>query len=278
MVRKSWSWIHRDTTKEKFKKAGKIALDVLLYTFIAVGLMCIVLTVVSKKDPDGTATVFGYQMRRIETPSMAENDEFDQTVGYDNVEIDDLPVNTMVFIEVVPTDAAEAKAWYDELEIYDVLTFKYVIAGKQIVITHRLIDKQPNPNGGWTLSLQGDNKAEDTMASIQTIDTSNPEATNYVIGKVTGDFYLLGLVITSLQKPIGLVLMIIIPCAIIVVIEAIRIYNVLNAEKKKKLEEQAKQQEEQAKQQRDEIEELKRKLAMLESNDVANNSDNKQED
>ena len=81
---------------------------------------------------------------------------------------------------------------------------------------------------------------------------------NYVIGRVTAKAFLPGLLLTLLKTPVGLVLMVIVPCAIIIILELIKIFSALNAEKKQKyLEETAKRESE--------LEELKRRLAELES-------------
>lgn len=52
-------------TKTKIKKIGKIALDILLYLFLAICVVTLVLTISSKKDIDGASELFGYQMRVI---------------------------------------------------------------------------------------------------------------------------------------------------------------------------------------------------------------------
>ena len=235
------------------KKVGKIAANILLYIFIAVCLFSVILTISSKKDEDGTATIFGMQMRSVLSPSMEECDATDVS-GY---EIKDIPTGSMVFIDVVPEDPDEAEKWYADLKIGDVLTFKYVYV-KQETITHRITGIRQNPNGGYTIRLEGDNKNSDSETLTQTIDTSEKNSPNYVIGKVTGQSYLLGMLVNTLKSPAGLIFIVIIPSLIIVILEILKIIKILGADKRKKDE------EEKARQQR-ELDELRQRLAELEA-------------
>lgn len=238
---------------KKIVRCLKIIGNILLYTFFAVCLAGIVLSVAAKKDEDGAATVFGYQMRFVRSDSM-EKSEYTDVSGFD---IGSIPVKSMLFIQTVPTDATKAEKWYEELQVGDVLTFRYVYTSA-VTITHRLVDKQPNENGGYTLLLEGDNKTGEYSVLQQTIDTSDEDSPNYVIGKVVGQSYPIGLLVYALKSPLGIVLIVIVPCTIVIAMEIARIVSALNAEKreKEKLEREAKE---------DEIEQLKRKLAALEN-------------
>ena len=104
------------------KKVGKVTINVLLYLFIALCIFGVVLTIISKKEPDGTATVLGKQMRVVLSSSMEECDETDVS----KFRIKDIPTGSMVFIDAVPKDEEEAEKWYSKLKIGDILTFKYV--------------------------------------------------------------------------------------------------------------------------------------------------------
>ncbi len=240
--------------KSLSKKILSIVLNVLLYTFIGVCALVLILTVVSKRSESGGVEIFGYQLMTVSTESMEKCDGTDVS-GYD---IGSIPQNSLIFVQTKPTDPAELEAWYESIEEGDVLTFRYQYA-RQVTITHRVIGKIDNPSGGYTLTLQGDNKTDGTDLGVQIIDTSADPATatNYVIGKVTGQSYILGVLLTILSRPIGLVLCVILPCLIIMTLEIIRIVSVLGKGKKKK------EQEEQAKKDA-ELEELRRRLAELE--------------
>ncbi|MBR3863365.1 MAG: hypothetical protein IKM42_06925 [Clostridia bacterium] len=236
-----------------FKKVGKITANILLYVFIAVCLFSVILTISSKKDADGTASIFGMQMRSIISPSMEKCDATDVS-GY---EIKDIPVGSMVFIEVVPEDPVKAAEWYADLKVGDVLTFKYVYI-KQETITHRITGITQNAEGGYTISLEGDNKGAGAEVLTQTINTAEKNSPNYVIGKVTGQSYLFGLFIKTLKSPAGLVCIVIIPSLIIMLLEILKILHLFGADKRKR------EQEERAKQET-ELGELRKRLAELEA-------------
>lgn len=238
--------------KAKVKKIGKIALDVLLYMFLAICIFAVFVTVVSKRDSDGAAEVFGYQMRVVTSDSMSES-EFSDVSAY---KIKDIPIRSMVFVKVMPDDPAEADEFYRSLKVGDVLTFRYVYT-TQVTITHRITSITEKDTGGFIIELAGDNKNSEDGQLTQVIDTSIPNNTNYVIGKVTGQAYLLGLLMSFLMQPVGIILLIIVPCFIIILLEVLKIVKVLGADKKKR--------EQEEKQNKDnELEELRRKLAELE--------------
>lgn len=238
--------------KELWRKIGKIALNVVLYLFLAVCLFAVLITVFGKKDDDGAAELFGYQLRVVTSPSMAKCDQTDVS----DFDIGSIPVYSMILVECVPEDPEEAHEWYDDLEEGDVLTFRYVYADRQLTITHRITSIKEE-NGGFTIELEGDNKNDESGQLVQTIYTGEEASYNYVIGKVISKNFPLGFVISMLKKQVGLVLIVMVPCVIIIVLEIMKIVGVFTAEKKKKAE------EEQARKDA-EMEELRRRLAELE--------------
>lgn len=241
--------------KSPLKKIINIASTVLLIFFIALAVLSLILTITAKNN-NGAATIFGTQIRYVLTESMEECEETKAEIS--KYDIQDIPKDSMIFIETVPENEAEAKKWYGALKVGDVLTFTYDYGGTQQVITHRIKDIYPNKDGGYTILLQGDNKNSTTNLGTQEIDTSTPPeiATKYVIGKVTGQCYIFGWFITTLKKPLGLVLIIIVPALIIIGYEMIKIVNLLAAEKRKKATDKIAKQD-------DEIAELRKKLAEL---------------
>ena len=240
-------------SKALIVRGAKIASNVLLYLFMAACLVALVLSVLSKKGSDGAATVLGYQIRIVQSPSMEACDQTDVS----QYKIKDIPTKSVVFIEVVPDDPVEAAAWYDELAVGDVLTFKYVYTTQE-TITHRIVSIEKNERGGYNIDLQGDNKSENADTLIQTIDTSLANSPNYVIGKVVAVSVPFGYFVHALKSPMGIICIIMVPCAIIIVLEIIRIVSVVSAENRKK-------QQAIKVQQQNEIDELKKQLELLQA-------------
>ena len=241
--------------KAKMKKIGNFFLNALLYIFLAVSIFAVIITVMSKKDIDGAAEIFGYQMRVVTSDSMASC-ELTDVSAYD---IKDIPIRSMLFVKVMPLEKEAADEWYRSLKVGDVLTFRYVYA-TQVTITHRITAIEEKPTGGFIISLAGDNKnsvdAKDGQLE-QEIDTSIPNNMNYVIGKVEGQSYVFGLIMSAIKNPVGIIFLIIVPCLAIIISEIVKIAKVIGADKKKK------DQEEKAEKER-ELEDLRRKLAELE--------------
>ncbi|MBR2343227.1 MAG: hypothetical protein IKA64_03140 [Clostridia bacterium] len=237
------------------KKALKIIGDVLLYLFLLICVLSLIFTLTAKRDPDGTATVFGRQMRIVVSNSMARCDETDVS----DFKIKSIPLYSMVFVECVPSDAGEALEWYSNLRVGDVLTIKYVYT-TQVTITHR-ITSITEKAGGYVIELAGDNKNADTDQLYQTIDTTLVDSPNYVIGKVTGQARVFGFLMSLLKQPLGVALLVIVPCFIIILLEVLKIVRVLTAEKKKREQEQMKKKDDELELLRQRLEQLERRAA-----------------
>lgn len=236
----------------KTKKIGNIILDILLYIFLALAVLALAVTIFSKKGSDGTVELFGYQMRVVKSDSMKKSELTDVSA----YKIKSIPVRSMIFVQMVPQDEAEADEWYRALQVGDVLSFRYVYTTQE-TIAHRVISITEKPSGGFIIELAGDNKLVEGGQLVQIIDTSLKESPNYVIGKVTGQVFLLGFIISLLQAPLGLIFIVIVPCFIIILLEVMKITGVLTSEKKQKEQEAAALRE-------SELEELRRKVAELE--------------
>ena len=245
--------------KNKLKTTTSLILNVILYIFLAICVISVTVTLISKREDDG-AEMFGYQMRVVTSSSM-EKSELTDVSGY---EIGSIPLNSMVFIQSVPEDPAKANEWYSKIKIGDVLTFKYLYSS-QVTITHRVVDKEEKPDGGYIFYLEGDNKVEGQTLMTQVIDTTDAMSPNFIVGKVIAKSFLFGLLISFMQKPVGIVLVVIVPCFIIIMMEIFKIIGVVNDDKKKKAQEETKKKNE-------EIEELRRRLAALENLAPANAS------
>ena len=246
---------------EKTNKIRDIVTNVLLYFFLALCILSLAITIFAKKDSDGTAEVFGHQLRIIVSDSMDKCELTDVS----DFEIKSIPLRSMVFVELVPDDPEEAYEWYSDLDEGDVLTFKYVYS-TQITITHRITEIKEK-EGGFEIRLAGDNKNSETNQGYQIIDTTDTDSMNYVVGKVVGQSKVFGFILSIMKEPLGLIFAIIVPCTIVIIIETIKIASVISEEKKKEaLEEKEKALAESAKKDR-ELEELRKKLKELEGSD-----------
>lgn len=246
-----------NTTKQKVLRALQIAGDVLFCLIIAFALFVLIISVSAKRDADGTANVFGYQLRFVRSGSMEKCDQTDVS-GY---KIKSIPVKSCVFIKKAPApdDQQALNEWCSALSVGDVLTFQYSKYGaaniQDKVITHRIVKIEPK-EGGYIITLEGDNKNDTGSVGQQVIDTTKADGLDYIIGKVEGQSYFLGLCVYALKSPVGLVFIIIVPCMIVIAYEVIKIVTVLNKDKKER-----QQQEKTAKE--DEIALLRKQLEEL---------------
>ena len=206
-----------------------------------------------KKDTDGAAELFGYQMRVVTSDSMAKCHLTDVS----DFEIGSIPLRSMIFVKTMPEDEKKANEWYGKLKVGDVLTFRYVYQN-QVTITHRITSITEKQTGGYIIELAGDNKNSESDQLYQTIDTSIPNHTNYVIGKVTGQSFILGFIVSLLKTPLGIIFIVIVPCFIIILLEILKIVGAYSAERKKREQEEAAKKD-------SELEALRRRLAELEA-------------
>ena len=251
--------------KTVLQKILDVALTVIVVIVVIIAIFVLFVTITSKKSPDGAADIFGYQMRTILTGSMEKCKHEDPSEECDHVdvskyEIGHLPVDTMIFIELVPEDKDEANEWYKNLKEGDVLTFQYTGMG---VVTHRIIEIEPNSTGGYEIDLMGDNRGDDGTAGVQTIITNNADSANRVIGKVVGQSVFLGKAVTIIRKPVGAIFVILVPCLLIVIVEVVKIIVILTEDKRAKRKaqkEERKALEEKTETAREDIEELKKQI------------------
>ena len=207
----------------------KTSILTLLFCFLAVATLAILITLFSEKSETGAVELFGYQTLVVTSDSMAACSQTDVSA----YEIKSIPKNAMILIQLVPEDATKAEQWYCSLKVGDVLTFRYYYA-TQITITHRITSITEKETGGFIIELAGDNKNSDGNQLYQTIDTSDVASMNYVIGKVKFASIVPGLILSALKSPVGLVLIIMVPCAIIIMMEILKINNVVVEDKRVK--------------------------------------------
>jgi len=244
----------KKSPREIALRVAKIVATVFLYLFVGLCIFAVVILLMGKGNEDGATTVFGYQLRTVLTSSMDENEKTDTS----DFDIGSIPKDAMVFIETVPEDPNEAKAFYNGIKEGDVLTFmydEYDIGGAPEVITHRVIGKR-QIEGGWEFTLRGDNNSDAEQKITSVGDPKEPF--NYVIGKVVGTSNLLGYFVTFIKKPVGMIFLVIVPCFIIILFEVLRIVRTLGEQKRAKLGEEKKQKDDKIAELERQLEEMKR--------------------
>lgn len=235
-----------------FKRVLDLVIDCILGIFFIFSLTSCIITVSFKKSGNDAINFFGTEIRIVLTESMEANPLTDVS----SYEIKSIPVQSLVAVKTF--DDSNRNEFYASLKVGDVLTFKYLVASEQVVITHRIIEIIPQSDGiNFTFKLRGDNVNADGTTGIQTIDTKyDKESFNYILGKVTWVSPFLGQMITFLKTQYGIIFVIILPAAILICYEIFKL--VLTFSKEKKIESKSKD---------DEIEELKKKLLELENKD-----------
>ncbi len=138
-------------------------------------------------------SLFGYGARIVMSSSM----EKDPDVNVEGEAIQDIPVRSLIVIELMPDRKNERDEFYRRLQIGDVLTFSYRAAGENIVITHRVREIERSGNG-YRITLRGDNG---TLAGTQVIDTADADSENRIIGKVVYCSHVLGVFLCVLREP-----------------------------------------------------------------------------
>ena len=194
--------------------------NVVIYTVCA---LCLVFTVLSSRNNEGAVKLFGYEMLIVLSGSMEKNSDVDVS----NYRIKDIKTGSMVFVQTVPEQNFQAKEWYSRLQVGDVLTFRYVVGTRQETVTHRIVALEAKDTGGYLITLRGDN----VVAGEQLIDT-DIDGYNYVIGKVTGKSFVFGWLAYWLKRPVGIMLLVVLPCLIVVFYQVARIVNIVTDKNK----------------------------------------------
>ena len=239
------------------KKISFILLNIIMYSFLLLCVLILCYSLLSANGSDEAVSVFGHQVRVVETESMEKCDATDVS-GF---EIGSIPVNSAVLIERIPSDPEKAAEWYKGLKVGDVLTFKYTYT-RQITVTHRITSIKENGRGGYLIALAGDNTSSSTDQLYQVIDTSESNSGNYVIGKVVGQSKILGAVISFIQKPVGTVCVIIVPCILIIFAESMKLVKAASEKKRLQAQKESEKKDE-------ELELLRKRVAELEGSDSA---------
>ncbi len=135
--------------------------------------------------------LFGFQARIVMSSSM----ESQADVGY---AIRNIPAGSLILLTLVPQKEQARDSFYASLKVGDVLTFSYRVIGGNTVVTHRIrhIERR---GSGYFIVLCGDNG---THVGTQTINTSDAQSPNRVIGKVVWKSHFLGVLLCVLRQPL----------------------------------------------------------------------------
>lgn len=208
---------------KKVRQIVRIAAIVLLFLFVLACGAAMLLSILAQRADSGAPTLFGYQLRIVTTDSMAECDSTDVS----EYEIGSIPAGSLIFIQTMPEDMTEAEEWCRDLQVGDVLTFRYTYA-EEVTITHRIIDITEKETGGYLIELAGDNKNSDSYGMTQTIDTSLAVRSNYIVGKVTGQLELLG---SIASRPTLVLLTVLLIGFLVTLVETVHIVSMLQKQR-----------------------------------------------
>lgn len=250
--------------KKEKRKVSEIIKTILFAFFILLATGCVTFSIIAKKaGKDSPMSLFGHQSMIVLTDSMGKCDETDVS----SYKIKSIPVKSMVFIENVPENEEKAYTWYSNVQVGDVLTFKYVF-DRQVTVTHRVIEIEPTTyeeTKGFIFKLMGDNKTSGSNPGVQIINTAK-ESPNYVIGKVTGQSIFLGNALSFIKTPWGISIFILLPAFGLLIYEVINISRIVSSNRKEKLEGINNELSQTNTAQSEEIERLRKELEQLKNN------------
>lgn len=203
---------------DKKKKDGKKPLWrkivdwVVTGVFGAAALGAIAIMITTKVNPD--QMIFGRIYPQVLTDSMA----------------DKYPVGTVLVVEKIDPS---------EIKVGDAVTFKWNVNGQEMNMTHEIFKieydetKSPGESGYYIFSAHGTNKhsewckiGEEYGDCTDTTKSQNVQRfiDSKVVGKVTGTSPVLKAVFTVVQSPIGLIVLILLPCLYLMVTSVIDMF------------------------------------------------------
>ncbi|MFI3229729.1 MAG: hypothetical protein R3Y23_06200 [Bacillota bacterium] len=230
--------------KTLFKKVAYACGVVFKLLIVVLGILIITITLAGTKTDTGV-DLFGYSFMNVLSGSMDG-----EPTDY---EIDTIATGSLVIMKAVPTDEDELQTFLASLEVGDVITF-ISIDGASIgeLVTHRIIDVSSGVVDGellYVFTTQGDANP-DSVTETVTIST--------IKGQIVGVSDSLGFVYNTFMNSTAILFIVVIPAAILFIIELIRLILLIQNNRNEKQKEKT----------NSELEELKRQVELLQQSSV----------
>ncbi len=178
--------------KEKSKKALNTIVNVVLVVALIFASVCIFISYTSTMS-NGVPSLFGLKLLTVQTDSMKD------TI---------MPGDLIIDIDV--KDAAELKEG-------DIITYRTLIQGKEVLNTHRIVRKYPS--GEYCIfETQGDNSNIPDPITVHQ---------NEIVGQYVFRIPAVGAAIDFMQTPLGFFLVVVLPVLIFFVYHLIQFFRVL---------------------------------------------------
>ncbi len=186
------------TNEKKRLSTANIVGIILMAVFLPIIIINMVLVIKGAVHKDQVPMIFNRAPLVVATDSMTKG----HFSGNDGEYTGAFNKNDLIIVRKVDPE---------KLEIGDIATY---MNGRKEVVTHRIIDKQLAPDGKIEYTFKGDNSpSQDAEAVI-------PEQ---IVGKYEGHrFAFIGWVIMQIQKPVGIITLILLPVAVFFIVVLIQ--------------------------------------------------------
>lgn len=172
-----------EKTKGSVKKVLKIILDVLVWIFVIFAVVVTMLAFAAQANEDGVPTIGGKCILTVQSDSM--NPTF-------------LEGDIIIGQRLTEKEAAE-------LKVDDIISYKTVINGVNVINTHRIIEVR-EIDGAVAYITKGDNEKTNPIADEGSVRV------HHIVAKYTGSrIQGLGKVLSFLQQPTGFLVCIVLP-------------------------------------------------------------------
>lgn len=221
----------------KGKKAWNVISTVLVFALLAVAVSALCVSIAYRVQGQ-TLTVGGKQWRIVLTGSMEGEAE------------DSIRTHSLITVRTVPEDEQEAREFFAELEVGDIITFYDTSAGAQeLVVTHRITEIR-QAGGSYAYVTKGDANATHDAAAVLPSE---------VIGVVTGSNYAAGAFLYFLTSRTGIVVFLIVPAALIMIYEIFNIARMVSRDRQRKREREMEEKQREIDRLRKELKEMQKR-------------------